>query len=140
MKVVIRCLIFLILTAIFSCEKGFFIYCPDCLPEEPSDAMLLINLTYGYDFEVATSITINIYEGNIEDNLLIHSLDTFGPKVEYKVMLNKKYTVTATYRVSDKNYIAVDSAIPRVKYDKSQCDTPCYMIYDKKLNLKLKYE
>jgi hypothetical protein len=57
----------------------------------------------------------------------------------YDVPINKKYTATATYYKSDIKYVAVDSATPRVKYDKNQCDDPCYFVYDRVVDLRLKY-
>ena len=140
MKTIIKASVFLILIVFFSCENGLIVYCPDCLTEEPSDATLEIHLDSGYESSNNITATVNIYEGNIEDNILVSSYDTYESKIEHHVLLNKKYTVTATYLVNGVKYIAIDSAIPRVKYDKSQCDNPCYFIYDKKLNLRLKYE
>jgi hypothetical protein len=54
------------------------------------------------------------------------------------VTLNKKYTLTATYNIQDNTYVVVDSATPRVRFDKDKCDDPCYLVYDKKLDLSLK--
>jgi len=58
--------------------------------------------------------------------------------VPYFVSINKKYTITATYFFGAK-YTAVNSVTPRVRYSKDQCDDPCYYVYDKTVNLKLKY-
>jgi hypothetical protein len=139
MKTIIRGLIFLILIAFFSCENGFLINCPDCLSEEPSDATLIIKLNT-YDESSGNPVAVNIYEGNIEDNILIQSFQARESTIQHQVLLNKKYTVTATYAINGINYIAIDSATPKVKYNKSQCDNPCYIIYGERLNLKLKYE
>ena len=55
------------------------------------------------------------------------------------VTLNKKYTLTATYYQPDNYYVAIDAATPRVKFEKNQCDDPCYFVYDKEIDLRLKY-
>jgi hypothetical protein len=85
------------------------------------------------------SILINIYEGNLEDSVLYDSFQASGTQATIPVTINKKYTVTATYYIPDNYYVAVDSATPRVKFDKTQCDDPCYFVYDKKIDLRLKY-
>jgi hypothetical protein len=140
MKVIIRWTFFLVLIVFFSCENGFFISCPDCLDEEPSNTLLTIKLEDSSNSSSKSIPTISIYEGNVEDNILLHRVQTSETTIEQQVLLNKKYTVTALYLINGKKYIAIDSATPRVKYDKAQCDNPCYFVYDKNLNLKLKFE
>jgi hypothetical protein len=56
------------------------------------------------------------------------------------VTLNKKYTATAMYYYADNNYVVVDSAFPKVKYEKDQCNDPCYFVYDRVVNLRLHYK
>jgi hypothetical protein len=129
--------IFLILMITFSCnEKLIIVNCPDCLPEEPTTGNITIKLEgiseYGAD--------IRIYEGNLEDNVLLATFRSNWTSTEYEVKLNRKYTISAEYHDSRGNtYIAVDSVFPRVKYDREQCDDPCYFIYNKTVNLRIKY-
>ncbi len=120
----------------FSCEdQTFIITCSDCTADEPVTAELYADL----DPEYFYGALVQIWEGNLEDSILNESFTSFSKVFTRDVPLNRKYTITATYYVKDDKYIAVDSATPRVKYDKSQCDNPCYYIYDRKCNLKLKY-
>jgi hypothetical protein len=131
--------IFLTLSFIilFSCkEQGLFIKCPDCLNEEPLKTSLEIKLEAA-NFGVSTQI--NVYEGNIEDSVLYSSFSSSSNHTSIEVTLNKKYTVTATYYIPDNYYIAIDSATPRVKFDKTKCDNPCYFVYDEDIDLRLKY-
>jgi hypothetical protein len=127
--------VFLILMFTFSCgEKFIIVKCPDCHPVEPTTAHILIKL------EGSNNAIIRIYEGNLEDNVLLVSFGSSWSDAEYDVKLNRKYTFTAEYHDSNGNvYIAVDSILPRVKYDKTQCDEPCYYVYDKTVNLRIKY-
>jgi hypothetical protein len=121
----------------FSCEdQGLFIKCPDCLADEPSTTNLEVKLGSGSS---AKEAIINVYEGNLEDSVLHDSFKTIASSQIIPVTLNKKYTVTATYYISDNYYIAVDSATPRVRKDNSQCENPCYYVYDKDIDLRLKY-
>lgn len=120
-----------------SCDGRFqLINCPDCSMEEPATAAVEIRLEENSKF----STTVNVYEGKIEDNIL---LSTYHPVSSFEVTLsvNKVYTFEAIYSgYGGKVYIAIDSAFPRVKLDKQQCESWCYYVYDRKVNLALKYE
>ncbi len=136
MKRLLKTLFLIAFSVLFSCEEqGIFVNCSDCKTEQPLDASIGIKLDkniYG------TATVINIYEGNLEDNILYGTFSTFSESTSYTVTVNKKYTITASYFIHNKHYIAVDSATPRVKYTKDDCDDPCYFVYDKEVNLRLK--
>lgn len=137
MRILTGILSFCMLVMLFSCEEhGFLVECADCRIEEPTNAELDIKLD-SPDKNMAGTI-INIYEGNIEDSILLGSFRENTDNFKYWVTLNKKYTITATYYFGAK-YTAVNSVTPRVRYSKEQCDDPCYYIYDRTVNLKLKY-
>jgi hypothetical protein len=137
MKPAIKLLLAVVFVLFFSCEdQGLFVKCPDCTSDEPLNTTLEIKL----DLPSPGKVTkVNIYEGNLEDSVLYGSINTTGSSASFSVTLNKKYTVTAAYYVPDDYYVAVDSATPRVRYDKTHCDNPCYFVYDKDLDLRLKY-
>lgn len=138
MKEIIRLFFFILLIITFSCEKGLFVKCSDCLSEEPVNTQLIIKVNPNPG-PTAYLMTLSLYEGNIEDNILITSYSAFWEDVSPTVSLNKKYTAAATYLDGDKKYIAIDSAIPRVRYEKSQCENPCYYVYDRTIDVRLKY-
>jgi hypothetical protein len=126
-----------IIVLFFSCEKqGLFVKCSDCTTDEPvlADLQVKVDIT---DMEPA--VLVNIYEGNLEDSILYVSYTAIRPNSYTSVNINKQYTATATYLRSGIKYIAIDSALPRVRYDKNQCDNPCYFVYDDVVNLRLKY-
>lgn len=138
MRIILKLFLLVILVLSFSCEEqGFFVKCADCTSEEPVNTNLEIKLdlsSNGY------YTLINIYEGNLEDSILYTSQQTnITYFLKVRVAINKKYTVTATYFIPDNYYTAIDSATPRVKYEKDQCDDPCYFVYDKVIDLRLKY-
>jgi hypothetical protein len=128
--------LFLIIVIFFSCEKqGLIVKCPDCTKEEPLNIqleLLLDESTYGY------ATNIDVYVVNIEDSILYSSVSTSWTKTTLPVTINKKYTVVAKYYYYLDYYFVVDSATPRVKYDKDQCEEPCYFVYDRTLDLRLK--
>jgi hypothetical protein len=136
MKKALRVIIFFILCIALSCDdQSLIVQCSDCVPDEP----LTVELNAELDPDHFYGALIEIWEGNIEDSILFGSYPSVNRTFTQSVTINKKYTMTATYYISDDIFIAVDSATPRVKYDKTSCDDPCYYIYDTKINLKLKY-
>ena len=137
MKIAYKLFLVIIFVLCFSCEdQGLIVKCPDCLSDEPSKTDLNVKLDdayYGYQ------TIINVYEGNLEDSILYRSFEVTGNHTSVTVSLNKKFTVTATYYIPADYYVAIDSATPRVKFDKTKCDDPCYYVYDKDIDLRLKY-
>jgi hypothetical protein len=111
--------------------------CPECLVAEPLDTFLKVKLESGFSRNL---VHVDIYEGNLEDSILYDTYILNGDIINASVTLNKDYTVTATYTSDDgTTYVAVDAVTPRVKYDTDQCDDPCYFVYDKTVDLRLKY-
>jgi hypothetical protein len=136
MQKILRIVSLFFLVIFFSCEdQGFIVQCSDCTVEEPVTAELYAELDPDYFY----GCLVQIWEGNLEDSILVNSYPTYSRVFTQEVVLNKKYTVTATYYISGDTYIAVDSATPRVKYSETQCNDPCYYLYDKNLELRLKY-
>lgn len=140
MKYINKVIFLLSLTILLSCEeKGWIVKCPDCTEEEPKNAQLSIKL----DLPAINMIPVrlNVWEGDLEDSIAFKQLVTTPGQTStiVSVPVNKKYTVTATYVRNGDTYTAVDSAFPRIKYDEEQCDNPCYYVYDRTVNLKLKY-
>lgn len=132
----------MLLTMIFSCDENpIIIDCNECYDTEPVYATLVLKLDKYLNGGLSPSAVIRIYEGRLEDNIILNTIYIPGNKWEVNVSLNKKYTVTATYTDSrGYQYVAVDTAYPRIRYDKSQCNDPCYFVYDRHLNLTIKYK
>ena len=138
--------IFLAFSLLFSCENEellrdiSFIDCNKCTAEEPFTAEIRIKLSDPYKFGSADEmILIDIFEGNLEDDVIFSSFQTSSNETAINLPINKKYTITATYYVNNKTYIAVNSVTPRVKFNESSCDEPCYYTTPGSLNLKLKH-
>jgi hypothetical protein len=139
MRILARHTFIFILLLIFSCEEqGLMFNCKDCISEEPLDVSLDVRLNrLNADPYIAE---VKIYEGNLEDSILRSKHYVYVNDLFVKVNINKKYTLTATYIDSNgSKYVAVDSATPRVRFEADLCDKPCYFVYDKRVNLKLKY-
>jgi hypothetical protein len=137
MRIIIKVFLLFIIVFFFSCEKEpLIVKCTDCFAEEPLKISLDVKLDNNY---FGATTIIKVYEGNLEDSVLYSTYSTSRTTTTIPVTLNKKYTVTATYYIPTNHYIAIDSATPRVIYEKSKCDDPCYFVYDKKIDLRLKY-
>lgn len=138
MKTFLRSFFFILLVICFSCEKTglVIVNCNDCQKDEPSVTDLDIRL----DIDRMSLVKINVYEGNLEDSVLYGSFRAGrSTTASYRVLLNKQYTLTAEYSGNGNRYIAVDSAFPRVKFDKDSCEEDCYYVYDRIIDLRLKY-
>ena len=133
-KMIISAITFSVMVLLFSCEKHPIVNCSECEQEEPLKAKLELRL------ESAYNSTIRIYEGNLEDSIIYVSMFSESSQIYQYVPLNRKYTVTATYYDRGNCYIVVNSVIPRVVFDEYSCEVPCYYIYDRKVNLRLKYK
>ena len=138
MKIIFKSLIFLLLVLCFSCEKlpYYLVNCDgnDCTVNKPYNTQLEIKLEND-----GILVLVNIYEGILEDNTLYDSFHTRFSSATRTVALNKTYTITATYYYEEGTYVAVNSVTPSVRYVRDMCEVPCYHVYDKVVNLKLKY-
>ncbi|MFZ0283171.1 MAG: hypothetical protein WAL29_16085 [Bacteroidales bacterium] len=141
MKKLLQIIFFLTITICFSCEKqglfedkGWVVKCSECETTEPLKAFVELMLKV-----TGTPVKIDVYEGEFEDGVIYKTAETTLTRYTFNAVLNKKYTAVATYHLDGVTYIAVDSAIPRVKYSKEACDEACYFVYDRILDLRLKY-
>jgi hypothetical protein len=137
MKNIVRSIFLLSLISITSCEdNGMIVNCQECATEEPVNAEIEIKLdiqTYG------DPVIINVYDGNIEEGVINSTHTAGGNRITIVLRINKRYTFSAIYSTPTGSYTVIDSALPRVAYNKDQCDDPCFYVYDKVVNLRLKY-
>jgi hypothetical protein len=138
MKIKPHHILFIAAILILSCDENFVIVnCADCLESEPTDANIILEVGKNGDYNAI----VMIYEGNIEDSVLMRTAAISSETMEFTVGLNKKYTFRVDYYGKDGvKYSAINSVYPRVKLELEQCDLACYYIYDNKLNMKLKYQ
>jgi len=126
----------LIIILVMSCEGSeLFIKCSDCTVNEPYEATLKCEI----DSDLLNGTLVQIWEGKLEDSIFVDSKRVYSSVFERKVPLNRNYTITATYVIDNKTYVAVNSASPKVKRSDNKCDQSCYYIYGNEVNLQLKY-
>jgi len=132
---IFKILFLILLVPLFSCEETRWMFdCLDCSTEEPTSGYVELKIDPGF----IPSNVIRVYEGNIEDNMLIGTYNAQNEIYTLSLTLNRKYTITATYSINGALYTAVDSALPRVKDMKDKCDDVCFLVYDNKCDLRLK--
>lgn len=137
---------FLLAILAFSCEYDMtglnrvsFVDCSECSADEPLSAYITIILRNPYELGTTGGVIIvDIYEGNLEDNVIFKSIQATRTEVEVNLPVNKKYSFAASYLIDNKTYIVVNSITPKVKSDKRSCDEPCYYTTPRKVNLKLR--
>lgn len=125
------------LIAMLSCEKRFMIVdCSDCTTDQPTTTNIHLKL----EPEVNNYALVKVYRGALDDSILIDSFTTDSEEYSYAAEINTRYTFTAEYfSQTGEIIIAVNTAYPRVRYEKQQCENPCYYVYDNKVNLRVKY-
>jgi hypothetical protein len=127
------------LTFSLSCDDQIFplVDCNNYLSDEPSSATIKVQAFGRMQYYELT--IVNVYEGTDTLGDLVYSYRPATETTYVDVALNRTYTFVATYQSSYKTYKAVDSATPRVKYTESECDEPCWYMYNNKVNLQIKY-
>jgi len=131
---------FFLLITFFSCEKGTLIdsRCANCFIEEPTEADIEITLTPNSYTNSVT--TISIYEGYVQDSILMQKFETVSTTWTHKMTLNKMYTFVARYYFYNTYYEVINSVTPGIRYEKFICTDPCYKVIGNKCDLRLKYQ
>lgn len=126
-----------ITSVLFSCENPFlYNKCPDCLDTEPITANISAKLNPASLQGMPTRI--NVYDGVLEDGVLIGTYESYSSEWRGTVKVNKRYTVTATYYYYGTYYVGVDDVRPSVRYQKLLCPQPCFQVADNELDLRVK--
>ena len=129
----------LALVMLFSCEDGGITDCDACDPggiSQPQLTIYIRNSEY-----VPANPLVTIYEGAIEDSIVLKrmSVNEGYSYITYDAVLYKDYTATLEFFLNSVKYVAIGAACPKVRYDESTCEEPCYYLYDNIIDLRLRY-
>ncbi|HBS85161.1 MAG: hypothetical protein A2W91_01615 [Bacteroidetes bacterium GWF2_38_335] len=133
--------LFIILSvSLFSCDDVEDPECEDydyssCDTWEPKSAELVISLTIN---EENLKVPITIYDGKIEDNIVVDHCTVPNNKLYYDVPIDHFYTVMAEYKSGDKTIFAVDGEEMKKK-SSTVCDSTCWTVKGGYLNVTLRY-
>ncbi len=122
----------------FSCEEGYLTDCSECKAGAPENAGLKILV--GYPHHTVQNMIVTIYEGAIEDNIVIVRYNYADLNTERRVVvvLYKDYSATAEFTYNGQKYLTTAAVCPKVRYEKNACGDPCYYVYDNVLDLRLR--
>ena len=125
---------------LFSCEEGYLTDCSECKAGAPEDASLKILV--GYPHHTVLNMVVTIYDGTIEDNIVIvrYNYNDLYAERRVVVVLYKNYSATTEFTYNGQTYITMAAICPKVRYEKNACGDPCYYVYDNILDLRLRYE
>ncbi|MCU0378294.1 MAG: hypothetical protein MUC78_08540 [Bacteroidales bacterium] len=128
----------LIMLLLHSCQGPGYVPCNECKEQYPSRIYLEIDLAN--PSETPVSILVTVYEGPIDDNIVLYEFTTAAQTYLLDALLYKDYTVSARYVYNGKTYIAVDTATPSIHFEEETCEVPCYYVYNNKIDLRLRYD
>lgn len=127
------------LLMLFSCEEGGITDCDTCDPGgiyQPQLTIYIRNSEY-----VPANPVVTIYEGAIKDSIVLSrmSVNESYSYITYDAVLYKDYTATLEFFLNSVKYVAIGAACPKVRFDESTCEEPCYYLYDNIIDLRLRY-
>ncbi len=137
MKTGLKILLLLFLLMQSSCEDTSIYNCDDCNEEEPYDCELSIKLYNAYN--TVENVHVTIYQGKVEDDLVIYDRIERAESIKIRVPLNAEYSVKSEYTNGERRIISINSIFPKVEYLEDYCDVPCYFIKDYKVDMRIKY-
>jgi len=129
----------LTLLLLFSCEKGGLTDCTKCDTSENYLVQLEIYIR-SPDY-VPSNPSVTVFEGAIEDSIVLKriSVNESYSYVTFDALLYKDYSASVEFTLDGKKYVTVGAASPKVRYDETTCDQPCYYVYDNIIDLRLRY-
>lgn len=129
----------LALLLLFSCEEGTVTDCNECHPDVIYQPQLTIYIRDS-EYEPVNPL-VTIYEGAIEDSIVLNRINVNESYsyITYDAVLYKDYTIKLEFFLNSIKYVAIGAACPKVRYDESTCDQPCYYLYDDIVDLRLRY-
>ncbi len=103
-----------------------------CYSTEPTDGKLSVEVTINNENQ---QVVINIYEDDIEDNLLIFTDTVSSEDVDYHLPVGT-YSGSAKYIVGGDTVLAIDGDKIDTEFEE-YCYEDCWDVKDAKLNLTL---
>ncbi len=125
---------------LFSCEEGYRTDCDECYTSDDYD--VVIKIRYRNSEYVPVNPVVTLFDGNINDSVVLekHVITDPYSYIIFNAILYKDYSAMLEFTYDGKEYITVASACPKVRYDETTCEEPCWYVYDNVLDLRLRYE
>lgn len=123
-----------------SCEEGYITDCSACYTSNNYEVILWIK--YQTLEDITGLPVVTLYEGNVNDSLILdrfYVTDSYSA-IRYHAILYKDYSATLEFTIDDHRYKTTAAACPKVRYDETTCDEPCWYIYDNVIDLRIRYD
>lgn len=133
-------LLIIALIVVFSCEEGrstLTINCDECYFYEPDSFELETELTINSAYD---SAYLEFFQGTVESGELSWEGPVFTPYFYHLVRVNEYYSVRATYHKNGETIIAIDGDKMVTRYITDACDSDCWIVKGRNLNVKLKFD
>jgi hypothetical protein len=132
---------FSIVVFFLACDEKIFtsdVNCEECYSDKPDSIDLIIHITLNDQF---SEIPVLLYQGDIDNGILIDTFFCFADPATIIVEANNKYSARAIYQTDDRTVMVVDGTKGdrQLRKVSSQCDVPCWIIEDDELKLKLAF-
>jgi hypothetical protein len=130
--------VFLILL-LLSCGEGYLTDCNECYSDNYN---VVLYIRYRNPEAVPDNPIVTLYEGNVSDSLILEKYYITDPYsvTRFYAMLYKDYSATLEFTLDGEKYIVTGSACPKVRYDETTCEEPCWYVYDNVIDLRLRYQ
>lgn len=129
-----------IILLLFSCEEEYLTNCSQCDTSDNYAVRLRISLRNPE--RIPENPVVTLYEGPVSDGIILERYNIIDPNavIYYNAILYKDYSATLEVRYDGKNYVTTAGACPKVRYDETTCEEPCWYVYDNILDLRLRYD
>lgn len=122
----------------FSCEDlgAFMVDCNECYELKPEKIDVLLKFTINTE---NPKVYFEIYNGLPDNGTLLYT--GYSTTKENVLILDPDnyYSIKAFYSSKGREVIVVDGTNLKLKYDKTSCLSPCYVIVGDKLDARLRY-
>jgi len=128
------------LLLLLSCEEGNITNCNYCYTSNDYDVVL--HIRYRNLKNVPMNPVVTLYEGNISDSIILEKYYITDPYsgIDYYAMLYKDYSATLEFTLGGRKYKTTAAACPKVRYDETTCEEPCWYVYDNIIDLRLRFD
>ena len=125
---------------LFSCEEGYLTDCDECYTS--SDYNVVLKIRYRNEEFVPINPVVTLYDANIGDSVVIEKFHITDPYsyIDFYAILYKDYSAMLEYTYDGQKYAVVASACPKVRYDETTCEEPCWYGSDHVLDLRRRYQ
>lgn len=121
-----------------SCEdlSSLIVNCDECYELKPDKIDVRIKFTINNENQ---QVYFELYSGNTENGNVIYSGFSSIKEMVFLLDVESYYSIKAYYSSKGREIVVIDATSVKLKYDKTSCSSPCYIIYGDELDARLRY-